>query len=174
VLRTTDESPAMKEALRRAINAVDPNCPVYNVRSLDSQITKSLAPRRFAMSVIWAFATVALTLATVGVYGVMAYSVSRRTCEMGIRLALGASKNAVLALVFREGMSLVLFGTLLGVTTSLGLSRLLTTQLFGVGSMDPLTFSLVAILLNTIAGLACWLPARRAARVDPMVALRSE
>jgi putative ABC transport system permease protein len=174
VVRAADAGVGFQQAVRKAVNAVDPRCPVYHVRTLDSQISRSLAPRRFTLSVIWLFAVVALGLAAVGVYGVMAYSVSRRTREMGIRLALGASQNAVLGLVLREGMSLVVIGTLLGVGLSLGLSGLLSNQLYGVSATDPLTLALAALVLIATAALACWWPARRAARVDPMEALKRE
>ncbi|MCI0536925.1 MAG: ABC transporter permease [Verrucomicrobiales bacterium] len=174
VTRIRDDGPALREAIRKSINSVDPSCPIYNLRTLDSQIAQSLAPRRFMLSIIWLFAAIALGLAAVGVYGIMAYSVSRRTREMGIRLALGASKSAVLGLIFREGMTLVAGGILIGITLSLALSGVLTNQLFGVSASDPLTFSMVAILLTGVAAVACWLPASRAAKVDPILALRSE
>ena len=174
VVRAADTGVGFQQALRQAVNAVDPRCPVYQVRMLDSQISRSLAPRRFTLGVIWLFAAVALGLAAVGVYGVMAYSVSRRTRELGIRLALGASPNAVLGLILREGLSLAVLGTLLGIGLSLGLSGLLSHQLYGISATDPLTLILVALVLIVTAALACWWPARRAARVDPMAALKRE
>jgi putative ABC transport system permease protein len=174
VTRTRDDGPALRKAIHKSIGSVDPSCPIYNLRTLDSQISQSLAPRRFTLNIIWLFAAIALGLAAVGVYGIMAYSISRRRREMGIRLALGASKSAVLGLIFREGMTLVAGGILIGTTLSLALSGMLTNQLFGVSPSDPLTFSMAAILLTGVAAVACWLPASRAAKVDPILALRSE
>ena len=174
VVRTASDNPALGNSLRQAISRVDPDCPVYNVRSLDSQVMTSLNPRRFSLGVLGLFAAVALVLAAIGVYGVLAYSVSRRTREIGIRMALGAQRREVLRLVFREGMVLVVAGTMIGLVLSFGFSRALAAQLFGISAMDTPTFSIVPVTLLGIAALACWLPARRASKVDPMEALRSE
>lgn len=174
VARVAANSPALEKALRQAIGKVDPDCPVYNIRSLDSQVLRSLNSRRFTLGVIGLFAAVALGLAAVGVYGVLAYSVNRRTREIGIRMALGAERGDILRLVIGEGLKLTLAGVCIGVFAALGLTRLLASLLWGVSAFDPATFAGVSALLIAVALFACWLPACRAAKVDPMTALRYE
>jgi putative ABC transport system permease protein len=134
----------------------------------------SVAQQRFSMLVVGLFAVLALVLSTVGIYGVMAYSVSRRAHEIGVRMALGARTGQVLKLVLREGMTLTLIGIAIGLLGSFALTRLMATLLFGVSAKDPFTFISVAILLAAVALLACYIPARRATKVDPLVALRYE
>jgi putative ABC transport system permease protein len=153
---------------------VDPAQPVFDVKSIDQRLYDSMARRRFSMFLLTVFAVVALILAAIGIYGVMAYSVSHRTREIGIRVALGARPRDVLSLVIRQGIILTLTGALAGLIVALGLTRLMSSLLFGVGAMDPLTFVGVAALLITVALLACLIPARRATKVDPIVALRYE
>jgi putative ABC transport system permease protein len=141
---------------------------------LEDYVALSVQGRRFALILIGAFATLALLLSVVGIYGVTAYSVAQRTHEIGIRMALGAQRSEVMGLVLRQGMALIVVGSLLGVAASLGLTRFLGSLLFDVTPTDPTTFALVVALLIAVAALACWIPARRATRVDPMVALRYE
>jgi predicted permease len=174
VARTTGDPMALGNQLRAAIWSVDPDQPVWKVRSMESLVSRDVSPARFTMALTGAFALLALVLAAVGVYGVMSYAVVQRTREVGIRMALGAQRIQVLRLVLGRGMRVVAVATVLGVLVSLAAARLLESQLFGVTATDPVTFALVPLVLASVALLACYLPARRAARVDPMVALRSE
>ena len=173
-IRTKGEAAAVAAAAREVIRNLDPEQPVADVRTMDSLIGKSVARQRFNTLLLTIFAGVAALLAAVGIYGVMAFSVAQRTHEIGVRMALGAQKRDVLRLVLKRGMTLALSGVAIGVIASLALTRLMTTLLFDVGATDPLTFVGVPLLLALIALLACYLPARRAAKVDPMVALRYE
>jgi ABC-type antimicrobial peptide transport system permease subunit len=141
---------------------------------MDSIIGRALAAQRFAMILLTAFAGVALLLSSIGIYGVISYAVAQRTHEIGIRMALGAQRRDVLKLVLGQGAWLALFGIIAGVLAALGLTRLMSSMLFGVSAYDAMTFGGVAILLTLVALGACWIPARRAMRVDPMVALRHE
>lgn len=161
-------------AIRSAIWSIDNQAPVSNVRTLNQVVAGSLADRKFQLGVLILFAASALLLAALGVYGVVAESVSRRTNEIGIRMALGASKYQVLRITLREGMTWVLIGIGLGVALSLAIGRLLRGLLFGIGAGDPLTIGASALLLATVAFAGCYLPARRASRIDPMLALRYE
>jgi putative ABC transport system permease protein len=174
VVRATLPPRLLAESVRRAILEVDPDQPVASVRTLDDVVAGSVADRRLTLGLLAGFAGTTLGLAAIGLYGVIAYSVAQRTRELGIRLALGATRRDVLALVLGEGMRLVLVGLLLGLGAAVGLSRLLVTMLFQVAPTDPQTFAAVSLGLLAVALLAAWLPARRAARVDPMVALRAE
>jgi putative ABC transport system permease protein len=162
------------QAMRDAVREVDPTLPVFAVRTMDDYLARTLTSKRLMMLLLAVFAAVALTLAAVGIYGVMAYAVAQRTSEIGIRMALGAHPRDVLRLVVRQGMLLTGFGVVLGVAAAYWLTRLLETLLFGVSATDIGTFAAVAALLAAVAFLATWIPARRAARVDPLVALRYE
>lgn len=164
----------MGQDITRAVQSVDPNLPVFNVRTIDDIVAQAEAQRRFAMLLLAVFATIALLLAAIGVYGVVSYAVGQRTREIGIRLALGASPNGILALVLGQGIVLAIAGVAAGLMGSLFLTRLLRDLLFGVTSTDVVTFALAPILLALIALAATWWPARRAAHVDPLVALRYE
>jgi putative ABC transport system permease protein len=141
---------------------------------MEEVIDTSLDPRRFILTVLGGFAAAALLLAAIGLYGVIAYYVSLRTREIGIRMALGATRGHAISVVLRQGMRLVGIGVLLGIAGSIGLTRVLVNMLYGIEATDPLTFSTVSLLLAGIGLLACWLPARRAAKINPMEALRYE
>jgi putative ABC transport system permease protein len=171
----TEATPeALEGVIRREIQAVDPDLPVFGVRSLRSSIAASLAARRFAMQLLGFFAATALLLAAIGIYGVMAYFVSQRTGEIGVRMALGAQRRDVLKLIVRQGMSFALAGVAIGFIVSLALARLISGMLFGVSPNDPITLALFTLLLAGVALLANYVPARRAAMVDPMTALRND
>jgi ABC-type antimicrobial peptide transport system permease subunit len=147
---------------------------IYGVQTMESLISDSLAARRFAMILLGAFAALAMVLASVGIYGVIAYVVGQRTQEIGIRMALGAQRNDVLRLILWQGTRLALLGICIGIVGALALTRLMTKLLYGVSATDPLTFAGLALILAAVAIAACCLPARKAMRVDPMVALRYE
>lgn len=174
VLRTTGDPEAMANRLRAAIWSVDPNQPVWKVRSLDSLVGRDLAPPRFTALLTSAFAAIAVLLAALGVYGVMSYTVSRRTREVGIRVALGARREQVVALVLGRAVRVLVGATAAGVVAALLVAKLLAHVLYGVAAADPLTFMAAPAILLVVALAACWLPARRAARVDPVIALRAE
>jgi|HubBroStandDraft_6_1064221.scaffolds.fasta_scaffold00052_62 predicted permease len=173
-IRTEASPEALAEPIRRAVQEVNPDLPVFGVRSVRSIISDSLASRRFALQILVFFAATAMLLAAIGIYGVMAYFVSQRVREIGVRMALGAQRGDVLKLVVRQGMSLALVGVVLGLVTSLFLMRLITRLLFGVSSADPATLVIFTALLAAVALLANYIPASRAARIDPMVALRHD
>ena len=174
VARTTTDPLSLASAVRGAIRAVDPEQPIYRVMTMEQVVADAVAQPRLTMLLLGAFAVLALVLAAVGIYGVLSYAVTQRTQEIGIRMALGAGRRDVLKLVVRHGMLLTLLGALLGLTASFALTRLMQTLLFGVSANDPLTFIAVALLLSLVALLACWIPARRATKVDPLIALRHE
>jgi len=174
VVRMKLESSGAAANLEASIHSVDRDQPVYNLRPMREVVSGSLSSRRFRMLVLALFASLALALACVGIYGVMAYSVSQRASEIGIRMALGADRKAVLALVLAQGFKLALAGVLLGALLSLGLSRFLVSALYGVQSTDGVTFASSSLVLIAVAILASYLPAWRATKVDPATALRSE
>jgi predicted permease len=161
-------------AIRGKVQELDKQLPISNVRTLDDIIEGSITAPRTNTLLLALFAGIALTLAAVGIYGVMAYSVAQRAHEIGVRMALGAQSRDALKLVLKQGMILALVGALIGLIASWGLTRLMESLLFGVGTTDPLTFILIPLLLILVALLACWLPARRATKVDPLVVLRNE
>jgi putative ABC transport system permease protein len=172
-LRGAFDPRSLKETVARTVQAVDPDLPVYGVRTMDELMSASLARRRFSLSLMALFAGLALFLAAIGVYGVMAYAVSQRTSEFGLRMALGAQHRDIVLLALRPGMFLTLTGLAVGLSAALAVTRLMSTLLFGISPMDPLTFLGVPLVLAAVALLACWIPARRAVRVSPVVALRS-
>jgi putative ABC transport system permease protein len=173
-VRTTADPLSQAAPLRNAVAALDKNLAVSNLRTMEDLTSQSIGQERFTLLLFGVFAALALLLAAAGIYGVMSYSVAQRTHEMGIRMALGAQTKDVLKLVLREGMTLILLGATIGVTAAIALTRLMEKLLFGVKPTDPVTFVGVPILLGLIALLACYLPARRATKVDPMIALRYE
>jgi putative ABC transport system permease protein len=156
------------------VRAVDRDLPVFGERTMAQVASESVSRRRFAMQLVGLFGVLALLLAAVGIYGVIAYSVTQRTREIGIRVALGASRSAILRWVLRQGLILTIAGVGVGLLGALALTRLLRSLLFGVGPTDILTFGVLAIVLTVVAMIACYVPARRATKVDPLVALRYE
>jgi putative ABC transport system permease protein len=173
-VRAAAEPKALAASIQRVVRGLDPSLPLYEMKTMSEWLDATVSPRRFNMMLLVAFGALALTLAAIGTYGVIAYSVSQRTQEIGIRMALGASQQDVLHMVVGGGLRLAVAGVLVGVGLALAAGRFMSTLLFGVDSTDPMTFSAVALVLLGTAALAAWVPARRATRVDPMVALRSE
>jgi putative ABC transport system permease protein len=177
VVRTISDPLSLGSTIERAIHSVDKDLPISNIRTMDQLMGNAIAQQRLMMVLMASFAILALLLAAVGIYGVMAYAVEQRTQEIGIRRALGAQTSDVLRLVVRQGMILAGAGVVIGSAAALAMARTITVfsgLLYGVKATDPVTFILIALLLLVVALLACWIPARRAAKVDPMVALRYE
>jgi predicted permease len=174
VLRTHDDPAAIMAPVQNAVSEFDPNAVIYSVETMQEVLSSSLAPRRLFMILLAVFAALALAMSCVGIYGVTAYLVGERTREIGVRMALGARRSDVLRLVLIQGTRMALLGVFAGVAVSLVLTRLLSSQLFGVSAHDPLTFASVALLLLLVAIFACYIPARRAMLVDPIIALRYE
>jgi len=174
VVRTDGDPIEMVATVRREVARVDPDQPISDVRTMAERIDRSLIGRRFNATLLTLFAALALTLATVGIYGLVAYSVTERTHEIGVRIALGATRADVVAMVLRQGMMLAAIGSAIGVSVSLGVVRLLSGLLFGVSAADPATFSAIPLLLLLVALAACYVPARRATLIDPVEALRAE
>ena len=173
-LRTAGSPLAQITSLRYALHQVSSEQVMYNIRTMDEIVSDSLAARRFSMVLLGVFAGLALVMACVGVYGVVSYIGSQRTHEIGIRMALGADRTAVLRMVVEDGVKMALVGVAIGLVAALGLTRLMANMLFGVSAHDPLSFAAMAGLLILVALAACSLPARRATRIDPLVALRYE
>jgi len=174
VIRTTADPLSLASAVRREIKALDPELSLANVKPLEQLVYESVAEPRYRTTLLGLFAAVALLLAAIGLYGVLAYAVTNRTHEIGIRMALGAQARDVLRLVIGHGIKLALIGVVLGLGAALALTQLMKTLLFDVSPNDPLTFVVIALLLILVALVACWIPARRATKVDPMIALRCE
>ena len=174
VLRTEAAPQDVIPAARRAIAELEQKQPIAQVLTMEEVIANSVSPQRFNLTLIGVLAAIALWLAVAGIYGVMTYSVSQRTHELGLRIALGAQTRDVLKLVIRQGMELVLLGAAIGIAGAIALTRVMKNLLFGVSATDLLTFIVISSLLIVVALLACWLPARRATKVDPMIALRAE
>ena len=174
VARTSADPASIVAIARHEIARVDPDQPISDVRTMDERIGRSLSSRRFSMVLLALFAGLALTLAAVGIYGIVAYSVTERTHEIGVRVALGAQRRDVMAMVVGQGMTMTIVGTAIGVAASAALARLMSSLLFGVSAVDPVTFVAIPLLLIAVALAACYVPARRAMRVDPLETLRSE
>ena len=166
--------PSFFTSIRDVVQAQNQQNVIADAQTMNEVIAESLAQRRFAMIVLGAFAAAALLLASLGIYGVISYLVGQRTHEIGIRVALGASRRQIMSLVLGHGMKMTLAGVALGLVAAFGLTRLMRTLLYGVGATDPVTFAIIAVLLMLVALLACYIPARRATKVDPLVALRNE
>ena len=174
VLRTSLDPLSLVSAVRKEVADLDKNLPLYGVQTMDEVLAKEVATQRFNAGALVGFAALAVLLAAVGIYGVMAYAVGQRTREIGVRMALGAERGRVLRMVLKEGLRLAVLGVVLGVAAAFALTRLMTSLLFGVKASDPATFAVVTVALLGVALAACWIPARRATRVDPVVALRYE
>jgi putative ABC transport system permease protein len=174
VIRSSGDPGSLASAVRRELQAIDPGQVVFNVRPLEDFLSDSTAQRRFNTLLLGLFAALALSLAVAGIYGVMAYAVAQRTHEIGVRIALGAQASDALKLIIRQGMAPALTGIGIGLAASAGLTRLMSNLLFEVSATDPPTFGLIAALLALVALLACWIPARRATKVDPLIALKYE
>ena len=174
VVRTSTDSLAIESSIRRVVREMDPSLPVYNLKTMNDVVSKSMVQPRFLALLLATFSGIALFLAAIGIYGVMAYSVAQRTQEIGVRMALGAQPLHVLRLIFGQSLMMLLIGTAIGLAGAFALTRLMSTLLFGVTATDPLTYVSVVGLLTFVALLACYIPARRAAKVDPLIALRYE
>jgi len=164
----------MTSSIRSQVSALDPEIPIFGVETMDELVTDSLTQRQLNMLLLASFAALALALAAIGIYGVMSYLVSQRTQEIGVRMALGASRSDVLKMIVLQGLRLAGAGAAIGIAASLGLTRLIARFLFGVETLDPFVFVSVPVLMTGVAVVAVWLPALRASRVDPMIALRHE
>jgi ABC-type antimicrobial peptide transport system permease subunit len=174
VLRTAGNPSGLAGPARDAILSIDANVPLSQVRQLSEIVDENVAPRRLSVLLLTAFAALALVLSAVGIYGVMSYMVTQRTQEIGVRIALGAQRSDVMRLVLQNGMALLVLGLGIGLAGAFALSRFLQSLLFEVKSTDIMTFASVPFLLAAVAFLACYLPARRATLVDPVVALRND
>jgi putative ABC transport system permease protein len=171
VVRTSVDPLSIVAAARNEIHQVDPDQPISNIRTMDELLGEETAARRLGMTLLTIFAALALLLATLGIYGVLAYFVVQHTQEIGVRVALGAQRRDILGLVLKRGMMLALLGVAIGLGAAFALTRLMASLLYGVSTADPLTYAAIALLITVVALCACYLPARRATRVDPMVAL---
>jgi putative ABC transport system permease protein len=172
--RTDVEPTSLAASVRGQIAALNKDQAVFNVRTMEQIVSQSVAPRRFSMLLLAVFAVVALALAVIGIYGMLSYAVAQRTREIGLRMTLGAQRTDVMRLVIGHGMKLALAGVVLGLIASFALTRTMKNLLFGVSATDPITFVSITVLLAVVAFVACWIPARRATKVDPILALRYE
>ena len=173
-VRARGQPASLTPLVMREARALEPNVAIYDVKTMEQWLSGSLARRRFAMLALGLFAGVAMLLAAVGIYGVMSYTTAQRTREIGVRVALGAQRRDVLSLVIWKGMHLALIGTAIGLVGCLAATRLVSSLLYGVTPTDPWTIASASLLLVVVTILASWLPARRAAKVDPIIAIRCE
>jgi len=173
-IRTSGDTSSLVGAVRQIVSEVDPDQPISNIATMSDVLGVEAAPRRMGMIMLAAFAGLALLLASLGIYGVLAYFVNQHTNEIGVRMALGATQLNILALVLKKGMGLTLLGVGIGLAASFALTRLMTSLLFGVKASDPVTFAIVPLVLAAVALVACLIPARKATKVEPMIALRYE
>lgn len=173
-VRTTNDPATLTRSFTEAIRSGDKAVPVTSVQPLTQAISETVAQTRFYTLLFALFGVTGLLMTLTGIYGVISYTISRRTQEIGIRMALGAQTRDVLKMIMKQGMTRALIGVGVGLVASLVLTRLMKSLLFGVSATDPLTFAFIALLLSTVALLACYIPARRAARVDPLIALKYE
>jgi putative ABC transport system permease protein len=173
-VRTRQDANAMIESIRQVTRTLDPDQPLSQIRTLDQLLSETLLPWRFSMTLLGSFAALALLLAAAGIYGVISYAVGQRTNEIGIRMVLGAQPKDVLRMVIRHGASIAFIGIAVGLAGAFYLTRFMTSQLYQVPPSDPLTYAAIALLLGAVALIASYIPARRATRVDPVVALRYE
>ena len=174
VVRSSSDASTLTSSIMKEIRSLDPELPAFEFTTMDQRLSDSLARRRFSTFLLGVFALVALLLAAIGIYGVMAYSVTQRTQEIGIRMALGAQPRKIMMMVVRHSLLLVVVGIVIGLSGAFALTRVMSSLLYGVSATDALTFAAPPLILGVIAVLASYFPARRAARVDPTVALRSE
>ncbi|HET6973370.1 MAG TPA: FtsX-like permease family protein, partial [Pyrinomonadaceae bacterium] len=174
VVRSSVEPASLGASVRQAVNEVDRSVPVADVKTMDHVVSESITQPRFNLFLLGLFSAVAMILSTAGIYGVTAYTVTQRTHELGIRIALGAQVGDVLKMILGQGMAVIGVGLVAGLAAAFGLMRLLRSLLFGVGENDPLTFAAITGVLVLVALIACYIPARRATKVDPLVALRAE
>jgi putative ABC transport system permease protein len=174
VIRSTAESRSLETAFLEELRKVDRDVAASNIRTMEDYLSESVAPRKFSLRILTIFSVAALLLAVTGIYGVVSYTVAQRTPEIGIRLALGAARTQIFQLILGQGIRVVLLGLVLGVVGSLALTQVMRSLLFGITSSDPLTFVFVSVLLIVVALIACSIPARRATKVDPLIALRNE
>jgi putative ABC transport system permease protein len=174
LVRTDGDPRAVQGQVRSVVREVDPELPIFELTTMTEAVSDSVAQPRFYMLLLGLFAAIALLLAALGIYGVIAYAVSQRTRELGIRVALGATRERIVRLVIRDGVWLASAGVVLGLLASIALTRAIASLTFGVGKLDPITLTAAPITLMAAALLGCYLPARRAARVDPVIAMRNE
>jgi len=173
-VRTGSDPLSLAVAVKSQIQTIDKDLPIDNAKTMQQLLAESISGRQFNMLLLTIFALVALVLALVGIYGVMSYTVTQRTHEIGIRVAIGAQPRDVFRMVIGQGMMLAMIGVAFGLVGAFGLTRLMTTMLFGVEPTDPATFVSIAVLLTAVALVACYIPGRRAAKVNPLIALRYE
>jgi putative ABC transport system permease protein len=174
VVRTNVGTETIVPSLRAAVLAIDKNLAIFNVKTLERVVSDSIAQPRFNMVLLGIFAGLALILASVGIYGVMSYSVTQRTQELGVRIALGAQRRDIFSLVLKQGIILALIGVGIGLAAAIGLSKVVASVLYGISATDPVTFISVAVIMIAVALVACFFPARKATKVDPLTAMRYE